>query len=94
MEDMVTVKRDNDNRVTYVIGDGDLGPYYDCHSVCQICGKDMPVVWDVICSICEGAYCYECALGIKGWWVCKRCNKEQRPKSIIGWIMKWMGYEH
>jgi hypothetical protein len=50
------------------------GPPYSGHSVCNICGKDMPVCWDVVCYKCSRTFCYECAKVKKGHWFCKECG--------------------
>lgn len=46
------------------------------HSVCGICGKDMPNVWDVVCLKCNGTFCYDHALAKNGHWYCLDCYVE------------------
>jgi hypothetical protein len=41
------------------------------HSVCDICGKDMPICWDVVCAECHGTFCYDCSIAVDGFWYCK-----------------------
>ena len=45
------------------------------HSVCNTCGKDMLKIWDIVCSVCNKTFCYDCAAS---WdrdpsWYCQRC---------------------
>ncbi len=42
------------------------------HSVCNSCGKDMPVVWDTVCSICRFTFCYDCSVERDGRWYCEK----------------------
>ncbi len=41
-------------------------------SICQSCGKEMPVCWDTVCAHCGGTFCYDCSVGVDGHWFCKR----------------------
>ena len=43
-------------------------------STCVICGKAMPVCWDVVCFVCGNTVCYACAVVHKGRWYCKQCR--------------------
>ena len=47
------------------------------HSVCGICGKDMPGVWDIVCNVCLGTFCYEDAVVKDGMWNCTKCASAQ-----------------
>ena len=47
----------------------------DCHkghSVCNSCGKDMPVCWDVVCNSCKKTLCYNCSIVEFCFWQCKK----------------------
>ena len=43
------------------------------HSVCNYCGKDMPIVWDVVCSKCRKTFCFDHARTRDGYWICNAC---------------------
>lgn len=57
-----------------VTGKVDFGEVGKGHSVCNGCGKDMPVCWDVVCSRCDKTFCYDCAKTKLNKWVCKECG--------------------
>ncbi len=44
------------------------------HSVCNKCGKDMPVCWNTICAGCQKTFCYEDSYVQNGHWYCKKCK--------------------
>ncbi len=50
------------------------------HSVCNSCGKDMPVCWDTVCLSCHHTFCYDCSVTVGNRWYCKEC-KERAPNS-------------
>jgi hypothetical protein len=44
------------------------------HSVCNKCGKDMPICWDTVCSVCLKTFCYDCSKASLLKWYCLNCN--------------------
>ena len=61
------VTRDNRGRISAIDVD-DLINSGD--AVCNKCGKDMPICWDVVCYVCNKTFCYNCATPIHGKWLC------------------------
>ncbi|MCK5138486.1 MAG: hypothetical protein KAQ85_01465 [Thermodesulfovibrionia bacterium] len=59
----------NPNRMTIKNGESISG-----HSVCNDCGKDMPVCWDVVCSKCGKTFCYGCSVTKDDKWFCNKCK--------------------
>jgi len=60
-----------------------LSPIYDKevhsgHSVCNICGKDMPTSWHIVCRTCNRTFCYEHAVDIDNYWYCPECAKKEK----------------
>lgn len=46
-------------------------------SICNFCKKNMPRVWDVVCSVCRNTFCYSHVIEKNGHWICLGCrNKE------------------
>ena len=43
------------------------------HSVCNVCGKDMPGVWEIVCNGCNKTFCYDHARVRKERWYCPDC---------------------
>ncbi len=46
------------------------------HSLCNDCGKDMPICWDTVCLKCRGTFCYSCSVSDGNFWYCKRNKLE------------------
>ncbi|MCK5604808.1 hypothetical protein KAR91_23160 [Candidatus Pacearchaeota archaeon] len=65
------IRRDKKGRITYVSLDD---PVHTGHSVCGICGKDMPKCWDFVCEECNGTFCYDCANTKWAFWYCLNCR--------------------
>ena len=42
-------------------------------SLCNYCGKIMPVCWDVVCYKCNRTFCYAHSKNINGYWYCIEC---------------------
>jgi len=57
-------------------------PRGDGHSICNTCGKDMPKCWDIVCSVCNRTFCYDCAVSMEGdpYWYCRECFEDKYGK--------------
>ena len=60
------MQKDKEGRICHVSSDDNINRG---HSVCNACGKDMPVVWDVVCCVCRKTFCYDCSVATD-WWYC------------------------
>jgi len=67
------IKRDKQGRITEI--SRDHPNITNCHSVCNVCGKDMPICWDIVCYVCNRTFCYEHAKDIDNYWYCPECAK-------------------
>ena len=64
-------ERDRAGRLT-VINDSET---HTGHSVCGVCGKDMPACWDTVCAACHRTLCYDCSVVVDDhYWYCKTCD--------------------
>ena len=43
-------------------------------SVCMKCGKNMPGIWEAVCSRCLMAHCHKDSRAIDGFWACVDCR--------------------
>jgi CRISPR/Cas system CMR-associated protein Cmr1 (group 7 of RAMP superfamily) len=68
------VKRDVKDRIIWISLD-EKAENIDCHSVCCICKKDMPVIWDTVCYHCNRTVCYKHSVDIENKWYCRDCYK-------------------
>jgi len=63
-----------------------VNPDEDIHtgaSLCNDCGKIMPVCWDVVCKKCRKTFCY-LHTGIKGdYWYCFGCISNKKIENIL-----------
>ena len=66
------MEKDLEGRITKVEKDDDIN---NGHSVCNACGKDMPVCWDMVCYKCDKTFCYKCAVSWNGRWYCSDCQE-------------------
>jgi len=46
------------------------------HSVCNTCGKDMPICWEVVCRFCNKTFCCDHAVLIGNQWSCLDCAEK------------------
>jgi len=79
------IRKDSKGRITYISLDDSINTG---HSVCGICGKDMPGCWEIVCRECNGTFCYDCA-NIKAsrrHWYCLNC----RPLEPSWWKKLWI----
>lgn len=69
------------------------------HSVCNVCGKDMPGCWEVVCSKCWRTFCYKHARVSADNWICVLCEGKllddliREPNiltSMIETFKKWL----
>lgn len=65
---VVVTEYDDQGRITRPAGNVHGG-----HSVCNICGKDMPKCWNTVCSRCGRTFCYVHSVEIDSYWVCTEC---------------------
>ncbi len=65
------ITKDSQGRITN-IGNEDI---HTGHSVCNTCGKDMPICWDTVCWGCRDTSCYEHSHTANGYWFCEKCYK-------------------
>ena len=68
------VTRDSQGRISAIDADDSIN---NGHSVCNECGKDMPVCWDVVCHECNKTFCYGCAVAIDDKWLCLKHASER-----------------
>jgi len=90
------IKKDESGRITEI--SRDHPDITNCHSVCNTCGKDMPICWDIVCKVCSRTFCYEHAVDIDNYWYCPECAKEKKNKKdkklveivkvLMGWLIK------
>lgn len=45
-------------------------PARDNDSICQGCGKELPLIWETICAHCGSTFCYNCSIALDGHWFC------------------------
>ena len=69
------IKRDEQGRITEI--SRDHPDITNCHSVCNACGKDMPICWDIVCYVCNRTFCYDHAIDIDNYWYCPECAKKK-----------------
>ena len=70
---------DSEGRIIWIDGESKISRG---HSVCHHCQKDMPNVWDVICSFCHHTFCYEDSIAIIKLWYCKPCFEEAIKQAL------------
>ena len=78
LEDNQTI-RDNRGRIKWISPSVVIphGKSIKGHSVCNKCGKDMPICWNVVCSKCNKTFCYQHAKAGMKFWYCLDCwNKK------------------
>lgn len=67
------IEYDDQDRIVRIKSTKSIGLPNNGHSVCNICGKDMPKVWDTICIICGGTHCYKHSVVYESYWYCWNC---------------------
>jgi hypothetical protein len=64
---------DDQDRIVNIKSTKAIGLPNHGHSVCNICGKDMPSVWDTVCIKCGGTHCYKHSVTYNNYWYCWKC---------------------
>ena len=64
------IKCDGKGRIKYIDDKPSPGQAISGDSVCNACGKDMPVCWEVVCKECYKTFCYNHVRLIDHSWIC------------------------